>query len=74
MDGAYDGNSHTFYKIVAMDLKTKLCLHTEVVHSSEKGIFARICHDFTSQTILQGVYATTWRKKHFDVFYSGSLV
>ncbi|KAL6726769.1 hypothetical protein Aduo_008704 [Ancylostoma duodenale] len=37
VDGAYDsrGHSASFCKVLAIDLKTKLCIHTEVVHCSE---------------------------------------
>ncbi|CAJ0607184.1 unnamed protein product [Cylicocyclus nassatus] len=39
IDGAYDSRGHSadFCKVLAIDLKTGLCVHTEVVHRSETG-------------------------------------
>ncbi|EYC22896.1 hypothetical protein Y032_0016g3010 [Ancylostoma ceylanicum] len=38
-DGAYDSRGFSAYycKVLAVNLKTRLCIHTEVVHSSETG-------------------------------------
>ncbi|EYC39210.1 hypothetical protein Y032_0668g1343 [Ancylostoma ceylanicum] len=37
VDGVYDRRCRDFYNVVAVDLKTKLCIHTEAVRSSETG-------------------------------------
>ncbi|CAJ0608320.1 unnamed protein product [Cylicocyclus nassatus] len=39
VDGAYNSRGHTaaFCKLLAVDLKTNLCVHTEVLHRSETG-------------------------------------